>query len=95
MSASIQGTLFTMEIPAQSFWVWVSPGAKQSEVLGWVQHQDRTVLKMRVSAKAENGKANTDVLELLGAWFKRPKTSFTIESGHTFKLKRIEYSCVK
>lgn len=90
MNISLQGALFKPELPTQSFWVWVSPGAKQSTVLGWVQHQERTVLKVRVHAKAEDGKANAEVLELLGAWFKYPKSHFSIESGHTFRLKRIK-----
>ena len=85
----MQGGLFKPDMPLESFWVWVSPAAKQTYVLGWVQHQDRTVLKLRVQAKAEDGKANKEVLEVLGAWFKCAKSRFTIESGHTFRLKRI------
>lgn len=81
--------LFTPPLPEKNFWVWVSPGAKHSCILGWVAYKDRSVLKIRVHAKPEGGKANEEVLEALAEWFQKPPSTFEIEIGHSSRLKRI------
>jgi uncharacterized protein len=49
----------------------------------------RAVLKVRVSEPPEGGKANTALLALLAKAWRVPKTSLTIISGDTHRLKRV------
>lgn len=65
--------------------VKVVPNAKEDSVVGEVEG----VLKLRVMAPPDKGKANKAVLELLAKHFKIPKRSIFIKSGHTSRLKQI------
>ena len=49
----------------------------------------RPVLKVRVGAPPEGGKANAALIALLAKSWRLPKTSFTIVSGDTQRLKRV------
>ncbi len=66
--------------------VKVSPGAKEDKVIGT---DSKGVLKVRVSAPPEDGKANKALIEVLSKHFKLPKRCFVIESGLTSRLKVI------
>ncbi len=46
-------------------------------------------LKLRVSAAPEDGAANAAVLKLLSKALKRPKSSLSVESGATSRVKII------
>jgi uncharacterized protein (TIGR00251 family) len=64
----------------------VSPGARRSEIAGrygegW---------KVRVSAPAEDGRANDAVLALLAERLQLPRRSLTIVSGHSARDKVVE-----
>jgi uncharacterized protein len=50
---------------------------------------ERPVLKLRVTAPPEDGKANAAMIELLAKSWRLPKTAFTIVSGETQRLKRV------
>jgi uncharacterized protein (TIGR00251 family) len=47
------------------------------------------VLKARVTAPPEDGKANAALIALLAREWRLPKTALTLESGATQRLKRI------
>lgn len=49
--------------------------------------QGRTILKISVTAIAENGKANEALIKLLSKTLKHPKTAIEIRSGHTDRNK--------
>ena len=49
----------------------------------------RPVLKVRVGEPPEGGKANAALIALLAKTWRLPKTSFTIVSGDTQRLKRV------
>lgn len=50
----------------------------------------RAVLKVRVAVAAADGQANAAVLALLAKALDRPKSSLSLLSGQTARLKRIE-----
>lgn len=49
----------------------------------------RLVLKVRVAAAAADGQANAAVLALLAKALGRPKSSLSLASGQTARLKRV------
>jgi hypothetical protein len=67
--------------------VHAKPGAKQNK-LEWM---DQDTLKISVTARAEQGKANAAILELLAEELNVPKTSLQIVRGATTRLKQISF----
>ena len=49
----------------------------------------RRVLKLRVTAPPESGKANAAMIALLAKAWRLPKRAFSILSGETSRLKRV------
>jgi uncharacterized protein (TIGR00251 family) len=49
----------------------------------------RRVLKLRVTAPPESGKANAAMIALLAKAWRLPKSSFTVVAGDTSRLKRV------
>lgn len=66
--------------------VKVVPGSSQSEVSGWLGD----VLKVRVAAQPEKGKANSAVLAVLADRLGLSKKCLNIISGKTSEQKIIE-----
>lgn len=64
----------------------VIPGASRSGIGGWLGD----LLKVRVSAAPEKGKANDAVLKLLARELGLPERSLVIVSGFTSPLKTVE-----
>lgn len=64
----------------------VSPGSKQDCVVGWFGD----VLKLRIQANPEKGKANSAVIELLSLVLQIPKDNVSIKSGHTSSRKVVQ-----
>ena len=64
----------------------VVPGASKSGVSGWLGE----MLKVRVAAPPEKGKANTAVLKLLAKELQLPESALSIAAGGTSQLKVIE-----
>jgi uncharacterized protein (TIGR00251 family) len=68
----------------------VTPRGGRDELDGLETLADgRTVLKVRVRAVAEGGKANRAVTELLAGALGVPKASVRIVSGETSRLKQV------
>ena len=63
----------------------VQPGASRSEFAG--QHGSR--IKVRLAARAIDGKANEALIEFLAEHFRVPKRSVHIESGLKSRQKRV------
>jgi uncharacterized protein (TIGR00251 family) len=63
--------------------VHVKPGSGKSEITGT---DEKGVLKVSLKARAEDGKANIELIKLLTKHFGRPAK---IKSGHTQKRKLI------
>ena len=66
----------------------VVPGASSSCIVGWLGES----LKIRVKERAESGKANNAVRELLAKTLDVPKATVVIVSGKTSARKVVEIS---
>jgi|TARA_Y100000294_G_scaffold19613_1_gene16743 hypothetical protein len=66
----------------------VAPGAKQNRIIGW--HGD--VLKVRISAQPEKGKANSGVRKLIAEALGVPTRSVSVTVGLTSKNKHVVIS---
>jgi uncharacterized protein (TIGR00251 family) len=64
----------------------VQPGAARSEFAG--KHGDR--IKLRLAARAVDGKANDALIAFLSEHFKVPKRSVRILSGLKSRQKRVQ-----
>lgn len=64
----------------------VQPGASVSEIVGW----DGDVLKVRLNARPEKGRANKELVRLLSKELDIPKSSIVIVRGETSRLKVVE-----
>jgi len=63
----------------------VQPGAARSEFAG--KHGER--IKVRLAARAVDGKANAALVEFLAAYYKVPKRRVRIASGLKSRDKRV------
>lgn len=69
----------------------VTPKAKRSEILGWVQDAEgRPVLKLKVAAPPEDGRANEEVISLLARTLKLPKSAISLERGAASRHKTVK-----
>lgn len=69
----------------------VFPKASKNEVVGW----EGDVLKVRLTAVPEKGKANAALIHLLSKHFKVPKSAINILKGETSRNKLIEITNLK
>jgi uncharacterized protein len=73
--------------------VKLTPRSRQEAIDGVAEEPSvegpRPVLKVRVTAAPEGGKANAALIALLAKSWRVPKTAFTIVAGDTSRLKRI------
>ena len=68
----------------------VTPNAGRDAIEGYETLADgTTVLRLRVSAVPDKGKANAAVLALLAKALGIPKSTLTITSGETARLKTV------
>lgn len=63
----------------------VIPGSSKNVLAGWLDG----ILKVRVTAKPEKGKANLAVVSLLASCLDMPKSKISIKSGHTSSRKSV------
>ena len=61
------------------------PGSSKNVLAGWLGD----ILKVRVTAKPEKGKANLAVVSLLASCLDMPKNKISIKSGHTSSRKSV------
>jgi uncharacterized protein (TIGR00251 family) len=65
--------------------LYVQPGASRSEIAG--RHGER--IKVRLTARAVDGKANEALVQFLATHYGVPKRNVRIESGLKSRLKRV------
>lgn len=66
--------------------VQVIPKASRTELVSW----DGQILKIRLNAVPEKGKANKELISFLSKTFKVSKSSIELIRGETSKLKTFE-----
>jgi|SRR5712671_3561136 len=71
-----------------SFNIKVHPRAKKNAITGVIGD----ALKISVTAPPADGKANQAIIEFLAHFFRIPRSSITIASGNTGRLKVIRIS---
>ncbi len=64
----------------------ITPNAHKNEIVGW----QGDVLKVKIEAPPEKGKANDLLIEFLAETFSLAKQNIRIVSGHTSRLKKVE-----
>ena len=68
----------------------LQPGASRAGIDGLTVLDDgKTVLKVRVSEPAEDGKANAALIRLLAKTWQLPKSSLSLVAGHTNRRKTL------
>jgi len=70
--------------------VKVIPNSKKSEV----KKIGENIFKIKVDAKAEDGKANRRLVEILAEYFKVPESSVFISKGVKSRNKTIEFKSI-
>ncbi len=72
--------------------VSLMPKASSDEVKTVEQTQDGAVLKARVRAIPDKGRANKALIKLLSDWLGIAKSSISIASGSRSRLKSVHFS---
>lgn len=68
----------------------VTPNAALDRIEGIEQRDDGSaVLRIRVTAVPDRNKANQAVIALLATALGRPKSAFSLVSGHTARIKSV------
>lgn len=63
----------------------------QNQIIGWTNNaDDRPVLKVKIAATPEDGKANTELIKFLAKQWKVPKSSLELISGEISRHKRLK-----
>ncbi|MDZ4322962.1 MAG: DUF167 domain-containing protein [Alphaproteobacteria bacterium] len=71
--------------------VHLTPKTSQNKVEGWAEDvKGEKVLRVKVTAVPEDGKANDALIKLLGAFFKVPKSKISLIRGATSRIKHLE-----
>jgi uncharacterized protein (TIGR00251 family) len=71
--------------------VRVTPRGGRDGADGWLRDDaGRLLLKVRVAAPAAEGQANAAMISVLAKALRRSKSAFTLVSGQTARVKRIE-----
>ena len=68
----------------------VTPKSSCDEVIGVEQGPDGALLKAKVRAIADKGRANMALIKLLAGWVVLPQGEINLVSGHKSRFKTIE-----
>lgn len=79
-----------MEPGGVALWLQLTPKGGRDAIDGVETLSDgRAVLKARVRAAPEDGRANAALVELIARTLSAPKRAVTIRSGETSRLKKL------
>ncbi len=70
----------------------LTPKSDRDAVTGYEQTPDGPVIKARVRALPEKGKANTALIKLISKWLKLPKSHIELQSGSKSRIKMLNLS---
>ena len=69
--------------------VRLTPKSSRDEIVGVEDFAGEAVLKVRVRAVPEAGRANASLVKLIAAWLKLPPSSVTVAQGGKSRVKQI------
>lgn len=69
--------------------VRLTPKANRDEIVGFEDHAGERVLKARVRALPEAGRANAALENLIARWLKLPPSSVRVAQGIKSRLKQV------
>lgn len=69
--------------------VRLTPKSSADEIIGLEDHAGELVLKARVRAVPERGRANAALEALLARWLKLPPSSVSVAQGGKSRLKQV------
>lgn len=72
--------------------VRLTPKASADAVIGIEDGPDGPVLKAKVRAIPDKGKANKALIKLMAGWLKVPQSSLSLSSGSKSRFKTVEIS---
>lgn len=76
--------------------VYVTPKSGRDVLCGLeADIKGNALLKLKVSAPPDNGKANIAVCKLIAKSLRLPKTYVSVKRGHKSRYKQIEIKCPK
>ncbi|MBD3794773.1 MAG: DUF167 domain-containing protein [Epsilonproteobacteria bacterium] len=79
---------YSIEHKSVTIFIKTQPMASKNE---WCGCYGTSAIKVRVSAPAVEGSANKELILFIAKSFKVPKSSVTIESGKSSKLKKVTF----
>jgi uncharacterized protein len=83
-------TPWSAEADGVTLWLRLTPKGGRDAIDGVETMADgKTVLKARVRAAPEDGKANAALIELIAKALAAPKKAVTIRSGETSRVKKL------
>jgi len=69
----------------------ITPKSSKNELVGWGKDDNgKPVLKVKVAAPPEDGKANAELIKFLSKQWDIPRSCMEITSGGTSRHKRIK-----
>ncbi|MEQ1790197.1 MAG: DUF167 domain-containing protein [Rickettsiales bacterium] len=69
----------------------ITPKSAKNHIIGWVDDADgKAVLKIKIVAPPEDGKANIELIKFLAKHWKVPKSALELISGETSRHKRLK-----
>lgn len=68
----------------------ITPKSAKNQIIGWVKEGDNWVLKVKVAAPPEDGKANVELIKFLSKYWKVSKSALELVSGETSRHKRLK-----
>lgn len=69
--------------------VRLSPNAGRDELQGVATGPEGPVLRAKVRAIPDKGRANTALIELVAGWLRLPKTTISLKAGSTSRSKTL------
>ena len=89
-SADDAGPCWRAQADGIALWLRLTPKGGRDAVDGIETLSDgRRVLKARVRAAPENGKANAALIDLVAKLLRAPKSAVSIRAGETARIKQI------
>jgi uncharacterized protein len=82
---------FAISLCSMRLAVKVTPNAHRSEILGWAADaQGRRVLRVKLAAPPQDGKANKELIRFLAEVLACPKDSVSLLRGESSRAKVLE-----